>query len=148
MPNGIMPLTIFAKDWPDASRSPGGPPPPFGKVQSVTVNRDASAGAVTLDVKFEMRNVAGRQARVAAILLDRNRKVRTSHPEDQAPDGTLAVNAMLPGFRDGPGEATLRIPGDAIESGGSKLRAAIFLVAGDWTMDLWFQPLASVVRAR
>lgn len=139
-----VPLAIFTKRWPDASRSPGGPPPPFGKVQSVKVTSDASS-ALVLDVKFEMRNVAGRQARVAAILLDHNRKVRTSHVEDQAPDGTLAVNAMLPGFDHGPGEATLRIPRDAIESGGSKLRAAIFLVAGDWTLDLWFQPLASVV---
>lgn len=142
-----VPLAIFAKSWPDASRSPGGPPPPFGKVQSVAVNRDASS-AVVLDVKFEMRNVGGRQARVAAILLDRNRKVRTSHAEDQAPDGTLAVNAMLPGFKDGPGETTLRIPSDAIESGDSRLRAAIFLVAGDWTLDLWFQPLATVVTRR
>lgn len=152
-----VPLAIFARSWPDAGRSPGGPPPPFGKVQSVTVTRDASS-ALVLDVKFEMRNVAGRQARVAAILLDRNRKVRSSRPEYQAPDGTLAVNAMLPGFHDGPGEATLRIPSDAIESrgdrsagilpAGSKLRGAIFLVAGDWTLDLWFQPLASVFTGR
>jgi len=143
-----VPLAIFARQWPDAGRSPGGPPPPFGKVQSVTASKDGPAAAVLLDVKFEMRNVAGRPARVAAILLDHNRKVRTSHAEDQAPDGTLAVNAMLPGFDHGPGEATLRIPGDAIESGDSKLRAAIFLVAGDWTLDLWFQPLAAVVTTR
>lgn len=141
-----VPLAIFAKNWPDARRSPGGPPPPFGKVQSVKVTSDVSS-ALVLEVHFEMKNVAGRQSRVAAILLDRNRIVRSSRPEYQAPDGSLAVNAMLPGFHDGPGEATLRIPRDAIESGDSKLRAAIFLVAGDWTLDLWFQPLAPVAAA-
>ena len=140
-----VPLAIFAKDWPDARRSPGGAPPPFGKVRSVKVTGDAAA--LMMDVKFEMRNVGGRQARVAAILLDRNRVVRSSRPEYRAPDGRLAVNAMLPGFHDGPGEATVRIPRNAIESGDAKLRATIFLVAGDWTLDLWFQPLASVARA-
>jgi len=140
-----VPLAIFNVRWPDASRSPGGPPPPFGKVQSVTVSDDPKAGMLVLDVKFEMRNVAGRQARLAAILLDHNRKVRTSRAEYQAPDGSLAVNTMLPGLDRGPGEAALRIPADAVKSGNSKLRAAIFLVAGDWTLDLWFQPLSSVI---
>jgi hypothetical protein len=143
-----VPLAIFARLWPDASRSPGGPPPPFGKVHSVTVSDDRAAATIVFDVKFEMTNLAGRQARVAAILLDRNRKLRTSRPEYRAPDGTLAVNAMLPAFHDGTGEITLRIPRDAVESGGKKLRAAIFLVAGDWTLDLWFQPLAQAVTAR
>jgi hypothetical protein len=140
-----VPLAIFKQRWPDAGRSPGGPPPPFGKVQSVTVTGDPKAGMLLLDVKFEMRNVAGRQARLAAILLDHNRKVRTSRAEYRAPDGSLAVNTMLPGFDHGPGEAALRIPMDAVKSGDAKLRAAIFLVAGEWTLDLWFQPLASAV---
>jgi len=143
-----VPLAIFNALWPDASRSPGGPPPPFGKVQSVTVADDPKAGMLVLDVKFEMRNVAGRQARLAAILLDHNRKVRTSRSEYQAPDGSLAVNTTLPNFDHGPGEALVRIPADAVKSGDAKVRAAIFLVAGDWTVDLWFQPLTSVVTAR
>jgi Zn-dependent protease with chaperone function len=136
-----VPVAIFNQRWPDASRSPGGPPPPFGKVQSVTVTEGSAGGVLVLDVKFELRNAAGRKARVAAVLLDRNRKVRTSRAEYQAPDGTLALNAMLPAMDHGPGEATLRIPRDAIESGGTKLKAAVFLVADDWTLDLWFQPL-------
>ncbi len=139
-----VPLAIFNKLWPDAARSPGGPAPPFGKVQSVVVTADA--GGLVFDVKFEMKNVGGRPARVAALLLDRNHKVRSPRAEYQAPDGSLAVNAMLPGFNGGPGETTLRIPRDAIpagvDAGSAKLRAAIFLVAGDWTLDLWFQPLA------
>jgi hypothetical protein len=102
---------------------------------------------LVLDVKFEMRNVAGRQARLAAILLDHNRKVRTSRAEYQAPDGSLAVQTMLPGFDDGPGEASVRIPADAVNSGDSKVRAAIFLVAGDWTVDLWLQPVTPVATA-
>jgi Peptidase family M48 len=142
-----VPLAIFAKRWPDARRSPGGPPPPFGKVQAVTVTEvgtadaGANGAALAFDVKFELRNAAGRQLRVAAVLLDRNHKVRTSRAEYQAPDGTLALNATVPAMDHGEGEATLRIPKDAVDWNGTKLKAAIFLVADDWTLDLWLQPL-------
>lgn len=134
-------LAIFQHRWPNALQSPGGLPPPIGRIDAVTVNHDGQPGMLVLHVAFEIRNASGRQVRVAAVLLDRNRKVKTSRAEYQAPDGSLALNANLPAIDHGPAEATLAIPVDAIEARGRKLQAAIFLVAGDWTDDLWFQPV-------
>jgi len=134
-------LAIFNHAWPDAARSPGGQAPPLGHIQSVTVSRDAQGNALLLRVRFELKNAGARPARIAAVLLARNRKVRAARAEYRAPDGSLALNAPLTGLDRGQTEATLRIPYDAFESNRKKLVVALFLAAGDWADDLWFQPV-------
>ncbi|HEY6293078.1 MAG TPA: M48 family metalloprotease [Terriglobia bacterium] len=145
-------LAIFNQRWPDAARSPGGEAPPLGRIVSVTLNQEpvagVSVGATVMHVSFEIQNAARRQVRVAAILLDDNRKVHTSVPAYRAPDGTLELNSMVPALDRGSAEAALRIPADVVDVRGRKLKAELFLVADDWTLDLWFQPLESASNSR
>jgi hypothetical protein len=138
---GKIALAILGQRWPDLSRSPGGDAPPIGKIQSVTVTRDSRGDAFDLRVAFNLRNSSRRQVRVAATLLDHHRKLTTSMAGYQAPDGTLAVNSMLPTLGGNSGETTVHIPDEAVPARGRKLTAAIFLVADDWTIDLWLQPV-------
>jgi Peptidase family M48 len=134
-------LAIFNHRWPDAVRSPGGAAPPIGGIESVAVSQDPQAQALLLRVRFEIRNGRNRQVRVAAVLLDQNRKVRTPLAAFQAPDGSLALNAMVPQLDHGPAETTLRIPVTAVAGQPRNLTAELFLVADDWTLSVWFQPL-------
>lgn len=140
-------LVILSWRWPDVSLSPGGAAPPIGKIQSVTVAEEPGGGALSLQVAFDLRNSARRQVRVAAVLIDHHRKLRTSIPAYQAPDGTFALNSMLPALGRDSAATTVRIPYDALSLGGQKLTAEIFLVADDWTIDLWLQPVQFPVRS-
>lgn len=139
---GKIALAILGQRWPDISKSPGGPAPPIGKIQSVKVTYDPQgAGSLEMQVAFNLRNSRRRQVRVAAVLFNHHRKLRTSLPAYQAPDGSLAVNFMLPALAGDSGETTVRIPDNAVDVHGQKLTAGIFLVADDWTIDLWLQPV-------
>jgi hypothetical protein len=132
-------LAIFDHRWPDPARSPGGAAPPIGGIESVAVSQDPQA--LVLHVRLEIRNAHNRQIRVAAVLLDQNQRVRTPLAGLQAPDGSLALNAMVPQLDHGPAETTLRIPVAAVAGEPRKLKAELFLVADDWTLSVWFQPL-------
>jgi Peptidase family M48 len=134
-------LAIFNHGWPDATRSPGGAAPPIGGIESVKVSKDPHSQALLLRVGFEIRNARHRQVRVASVLLDQNRKVRTPLAFYQAPDGSLALNAMIPELDHGSSETTLRIPVEAVAGQPRKLKAELFLVADDWTLSVWFQPV-------
>ena len=134
-------LAIYNHVWPDAARSPGGKAPPIGNIQSVTVNAETGNSGLALDIKFNLRNAGTRPARIAAVLLEKNRKVRAARAEYRAPDGSLTLNVPLTHLAGGHSEATLRIPYDAVATRSKKLVVALFLVAGDWTDDLWFQPI-------
>lgn len=134
-------LAIFNHGWPDATRSPGGAAPPIGGIESVKVSEDPQAQAIVLHIGFEIRNARHRQVRVAAVLLDQNRKVRTPLAGFQAPDGSLALNAMVAELDHGTAETALRIPVAVVAGEPRKLKAELFLVADDWTLSVWFQPL-------
>ena len=134
-------LRIFNQHWPKPAQSPGGEAPPLGRIRAVAVSPEPSGTALVLRVGFEVQDGGGRRLRLAAILLDRHGRLRTSLPEYRAPDGTLSLNATLPAMDRGLSETTLRIPLRAIDVRGQKLEAELFLVADDWTLDLWFQPV-------
>ena len=134
-------LAIFNQRWADAAKSPGGQAPPIGKIQSVEVKPGANNDALDLRVGFQLRNSRQRQVRVAAVLFDHHRKLTTSILAYKAPDGTLAVNSMLPALDGDSAEIMVSIPGDAVSVHGRRLTAGIFLVADDWTIDLWLQPV-------
>ena len=134
-------LAIFNHRWPDPAQSPGGAPPPIGGIESVAVSRDAQAQALVLRVGLEIRNARNRQVRVAAVLLDRNGPVRRPVAGMQAPDGSLTLNAMLPELDHGRTETALRIPVAVVAGKPRKLTAEVFLVADDWTLSIWLQPL-------
>jgi Peptidase family M48 len=134
-------LAIFNHAWPEAAHSPGGEAPPIGKIQSVTVSQDAQGRGVRLQIRFALRNAGTRPARIAAVLLNKNRKVRAARAEYRAPDGSLSLNVPLTNLANGQSEATMLIPYDAMAWRPKKPVVALFLVAGDWTDDLWFQPI-------
>jgi hypothetical protein len=134
-------LTIFNHLWPDPAKSPGGVAPPIGAVLSVKVTTDLKEHALLLSPALEIRNSHNRTVRVAAILLDGRRRVRSSLPAFRAPDGTFAVNMMLPGFEQGRREATIRIPAGAVDDEAGSLKAVLFLVADNWTLSFYFKPV-------
>jgi hypothetical protein len=134
-------LAIFNHHWPDAAQSPGGDAPALGQIRSVAVSLQPGATGLALKVSFDVQNAHNRQVRVAAILLDRNRKVRSPLAAYQAPDGSLALNAIVPGLDEGTAETMLRIPSNSVDARHRKLKAVLFLVVGDRTLDLWFQPV-------
>ena len=94
-----------------------------------------------LNAALEIRNARHRTVRLAATLLEGRRVVRAAVPDYRAPDGTLAVNVMLPGFEQGRTEAVLRIPAVAVEGEARNLKAVLFLVADDWTISWYFKPV-------
>lgn len=134
-------LTLFNHFWPDPARSPGGAAPPIGAIQAVTATADSQDRALLLRASLEIRNARNRTVRVAAILLDGRRRVRSSLPAYQAPDGSFAANVMLPGFEQGRTEATIRIPAAAVEGEARNLKAVVFLVADNWTISFYFKPV-------
>jgi hypothetical protein len=134
-------ITLFNHSWPDAAKSPGGVAPPIGAVLSVRVTTDPKERVLVLNPALEIRNAHNRTVRVAAILLDGRRRVRSSLPAYGAPDGTLAVNVMLPGFEQGRTEATIRIPAAAVEAEVRNLKVVVFLVADNWTLSFYFKPV-------
>jgi hypothetical protein len=134
-------LAIFNQRWPDAAKSPGGEAPPIGRIRAVTVDQSPDKDAVDLRVAFDLRNSRQRQVRVAAVLLDHHRKLRTSVAAYQAPDGTLDVNSIVPALRSDSAETVVHIPAQAVAIHGRQLTAEIFLVADDWTISVWLQPV-------
>jgi hypothetical protein len=94
-----------------------------------------------LNAALNIRNAHHRTVRLAATMLDGRHVVRGALPAYRAPDGTLAVNVMLPGFEQGHTQATVRIPADAVEGEAGNLKAVLFLVADDWTISLYFKPV-------
>jgi Peptidase family M48 len=134
-------LAIFNQRWPDSAKSPGGEAPPIGKIKSVSVARDPKNDSLDMRVAFDLRNCRRRQVRVAAVLLDRHGKLHSSVPAYRAADGTFALNSMLPALASDSAQTILRVPARAVAASGRRLMAEIFLVADDWTIDLWLQPL-------
>lgn len=141
-------LAIFDECWPDPTRSPGGAAPPIGGIQSVAATEDRQHQAFMLRVGFDIRNGRNRQVRVAAVLLGRNGAVRGSTAGYRAPDGSLALNVMVHPLDHGPGEADLAIPFAAAANEPRKLIAELFLVADDWTLNIWLQPLEFPLESR
>jgi len=134
-------LTLFKHFWPDPGRSPGGVAPPIGAIQSVTVITDSKDRTLVFNATLNIRNAQHRTVRLAATLLDGRRTVHAALPAYRAPNGTLAVNAMLPGFEQGHTEAELKIPAAAVEGEVRSLKAVLFLVADNWTISLYFKPV-------
>lgn len=128
---------IFRSHWPDAAKSPGGPPPPFGSIGAIEVEQDGN-GSMTLQVPVRISNVAGRQVRVEAVFLDKDRRVTTPLPQYRSTDGldSLVLNTNLAAPPAGEQKVTLNMPAGALPPGEKKLKAMVFLLAGDRLVDL------------
>ena len=133
---------IFRSLWPDAAKSPGGPPPPFGSIGAIEVEQDGK-GSLTLQVPVRITNVAGRQVRVEAVFLDKDRRVTTPLPQYRSTDGleSLVLNTNLATPPVGEQKVPLSMPAGALPGGEKKLKAMVFLLAGDRLVDLATKPI-------
>lgn len=125
---------IFHMRWPDAAKSPGGNLPPYGKIDAWTLRQ--TGGQLVFQVPFKIYNAEGMQVRIAAIFLDKKRRVAPADPKYRASDGTLVLNALSPGARDKSGEAELRVPIAEIAAQDRHVTAVVFLMAGDRWVDI------------
>lgn len=136
-------LAIFQSRWPDSVQSPGGPAPAFGTISDVTLASPETSGPpdLTLRVTVQVRNAGPRQVRVEALFLEDNRPIGTTLAGYRTVEGMLAVNVDLP---HPPAESTdvaLRVPVAAFPTGPRKLKAEVFLIAGEQILYLAFKPL-------
>jgi len=136
-------LAIFQSRWPDAIKSRGGPAPAFGTIESVTVAPPETGGSqeITLHVAVHVRNAGPRQVRVQALFLEDDRLVTTTLAGYRTAEGWLAVNVNL---QHPPPESTdvaLRVPIAAFPTGPRKLKAQVFLIAGDQILYIALKPL-------
>lgn len=136
-------LAIFQSRWPEALKSPGGPAPAFGTIESVTVAPPETSGPpdVTVHVTVKVRNAGARQVRVQAMFLEDNRLVTTTLAGYRTAEGWLAVNVNLPRPPAESTDVTLRIPAAAFPAGPHKLKAEVFLIASEQILYLAFKPL-------
>ena len=135
-------LAIFESRWPDAAKSPGGPGPAFGTIGPITVGRlgESNPQDLTLRVPVQVWNAGSRQVRVEAIFLDNGRPVQSTVPELRATDGLLVLNVNLAQPPSESTEVALRVPVAALATRNLKLKAEVFLIAGDQTLALGFKP--------
>ncbi len=129
-------LAIFHWRWPDTTQSPGGNPPPIGNFGIITATPDAKDRSVIFHATFHVRNAAGLEVRVAALLQEGNAWVRAALPEYRSPGGALEVKATLPGTCQMSTEVALRLPTAAVAGTHRRLRAVLFLLAGEKRLDV------------
>jgi len=129
-------LAIFQSRWPDPAQSPGSNPPPIGDFGIITTTPDAKDRSVVFHATFRVRNAAGLEVRVVAVLQEGNALVRAALPEYRSPGGDLEVTAALPGTPQMSTEATLRLPTAAVAGTHRRLRALLYLFAGAERLDI------------
>ncbi|MGH9356623.1 MAG: M48 family metalloprotease, partial [Terriglobia bacterium] len=129
-------LDIFRSRWPDVAKSPGGNLPPFGSLGGWTLRRTANGLQLVFDVPFEVHNAEGMKVRVATAFLDNWVRVPTTEPKYRAADGTLVLNAYLPGAVSESNRVKLSVPLAAIDAKTRKLTAVVYLMAGNRLLDV------------
>jgi len=129
-------LAIFQGRWPDPAQSPGGNPPPIGNFGTITATPDAKDRSVIFHANFHLRNAAGREVRVAAILQEGNALAQAALPEYRSPGGALEVNAALPGASQMSTEVALRLPTAAIAGTHRRFKAVLYLIVGGKRIDV------------
>ena len=134
-------LAIFQSAWPDPAKSPGGPAPALGTIGTVTVDvAETGPPSLILHVPVEVRNAGSRKVRVEAAFLDNDRMVQSTVPEYRGTDGSLVLNVNLEHPTREAAEVVLRVPLADLASRNRKLKAEVFLIAGDQILDLAFKP--------
>jgi len=151
-------LAIFDSLWPDPARSPGGPPPPLGNLGPVVTRMSASQRSLALRVPVSVRNAADKQVRVEVIFFDRSgfdkggldkgQPVRTTFPEYRSTDGSLVLNAVVPQPSSAPSEVLLSVPVAALATRNRDLKLAVFLLAAEQVLDVYFEPVEVTVPGR
>ena len=74
--------------------------------------------------------------RVAAIFQEGSARVQAALPKYRSPDGSLELNAFVPGASNLSAEVTLRLPTAAVAATRRRLRALLYLEAGDREIDI------------
>lgn len=129
-------MDIFRLRWPDAVKSPGGNLPPYGAIGRWTFDQKNGGRQLVFEVPFQVHNAANIKVRVAAFFLNGDLRVRSAQPKFRAVDGSLVINAFLPGAPDKSAEVTLQVPKSALATPERKLKAVVFLMAGKRVLDI------------
>lgn len=129
-------LAIFQSRWPSPAQSPGGGPPPLGTISRLFASRSLNARTLVFDVAVNARNTAGTQARVAAIFLEKGKRLQTTMSEYRSSDGSLVLNAFLPDSSRLSSELSLRLPSAALGAASHQVKAMVLLIAGSEILDI------------
>lgn len=133
-------MDIFRSRWPDPAQSPGGNLPPFGTIHGWTLRPAADGNTLVFEVPFDAHNAEGMRIRVAAEFLDRDVRARTMDAKYRAVDGSLVLNAYVPGAVSVSERVRLSVPISAVEARDRKLLAVVVLMAGDRMLDVAKMP--------
>lgn len=133
-------LDIFRSRWPDAAKSPGGNLPPFGSLEGWTLKPAVDGSRLVFDVPFEVHNAEGMKIRVAAAFLNHDARVPAKDAKYRATDGSLVLNAYLPGAASESSRVKLSVPLSALDARNRKLLAVVFLMAGNRLLDVSKMP--------
>jgi hypothetical protein len=123
-------MSIFQYRWPNVARSPGGNLPPYGAIGHWQFRQEDGGRELVFLVPFQVHNAEGMQVRMAAFFLDHNQRVPAADSQYRATDGSLVLNAFMPGAVNKAGEVTLRAPRSALGTHENNLLAVVFLMAG------------------
>ena len=129
-------LAIFQSRWPEPAQSPGGNPPPVGGFGVISFTPDAKDRSVMFRAGFHVRNAAGREVRVVAVFQQGDALVQAALPEYRSPDGSLELNATLPGASELSTDVSLTLPAAAVAGIHRRLRAVFYLIVGGEQLDI------------
>ncbi|HEV2416299.1 MAG TPA: hypothetical protein VGX94_00690 [Terriglobia bacterium] len=85
---------------------------------------------------FQVHNAENMWVRVAAIFLDKNQRVPPVDSQYRASDGSLVLNAFVPGAVNKAAEVSLQVPTHELAAQDRHVTAVVFLMAGSRALDL------------
>lgn len=124
-------LDEFQRYWPDASKSPGGPPPAVFFFGTPTSSENKSAATADITIPLYCRNADGGSYSLVMIFAKDNREVPTSLPEFSDYKGRLQYKGSAEcRDKDDASPVKVSLPANAVTADFRKLKATAWIIDG------------------